>query len=73
MAEESVATIILFLVGLLVGLGSLAAGKYSEKRLPGGTGSAVDELTASQLKIAGYAIAGFCFIGLVRTLILVLS
>jgi hypothetical protein len=72
MAEEPVVAIILFFVGFLVGLGSLATGYYSETNLPGGTGSAVAESSANRLKIAGYAIAGFCFIGLVRTTILLL-
>lgn len=72
MTENPVVAIILLFVGLLVGLGSLAAGRYSEKELPGGTGSAVAELTATQLKFMGYAISGFCLIGLVRTIILLL-
>lgn len=72
MPEEPVVAIILFLVGLLVGLRTLAAGRYSEKNLPAGEGYPVVKGSAFRMRIAGYAIAGFCFIGLVRTLILLL-
>lgn len=72
MAEEPLVTITLFLVGLLVGLGSIAAGRYREKNLPEEEMYSAAKSNAFLWKITGYGIAGFCFIGLVRTLILVL-
>jgi len=72
MTEDPIVAIILFLVGLLVGLGSLAAGRYREKNLPEEEMYSAAKSNAFLWKITGYAIAGFCFIGLVRTLILLL-
>lgn len=72
MAEEPIVAIILFFVGFLVGIGLLAAGRYDAKNPPPGEGYIAVKGNAFLMEITGYAVAGFCLIGLVRTLILVL-
>lgn len=69
--ENTAVSVILFFVGFLCGVALIADGWYEEKNYSMG-GETADRRHALLGKVIGYAIAGFCFIGLVRTLILLL-
>ena len=71
MVENKFAYIILFFIGFICGIGLIKAGWYEEKNHSMGVETAYRG-NALLNKIVGYAISGFCFIGLVRTLILLL-
>ena len=71
MIENKVASIVILFIGLICGVGLIVAGWYEEKNHSMGVETSYRG-NALLNKIVGYAISGFCFIGLVRTLILLL-